>query len=185
MHTSLASLRHQWSGSSLGNECSLHQLAPYIGKLKTSIARALIAEYSFPGATVLEPFSGSGVVALEAVLQGRNVVANDISPYAGVLTRAKLFAPATESRAIRKAIAYSREAKQIAKSAGWHANAPVWVKEFFHPKTLSETLVLAKSLRRNEEWLLLACLLGILHHQRRGFLSYPSSHLVPYLLPIQ
>jgi hypothetical protein len=28
---------------------------------------------------------------------------------------------------------------------------------------------------------LLACLLGILHHQRPGFLSYPSSHLVPYL----
>jgi hypothetical protein len=27
----------------------------------------------------------------------------------------------------------------------------------------------------------LACLLGILHHQRPGFLSYPSSHLVPYL----
>ncbi len=27
----------------------------------------------------------------------------------------------------------------------------------------------------------MACLLGILHHQRIGFLSYPSSHLVPYL----
>ncbi len=28
---------------------------------------------------------------------------------------------------------------------------------------------------------LMACFLGILHHQRPGFLSYPSSHLVPYL----
>ena len=28
---------------------------------------------------------------------------------------------------------------------------------------------------------LLACLLGILHHERPGFLSKPSSHLVPYL----
>ncbi len=27
----------------------------------------------------------------------------------------------------------------------------------------------------------MACLLGILHHQRLGFLFYPSSHLVPYL----
>jgi len=26
-----------------------------------------------------------------------------------------------------------------------------------------------------------ACLLGVLHHQRPGFLSFPSSHLVPYL----
>jgi 16S rRNA G966 N2-methylase RsmD len=32
------------------------------------------------GSTVLEPFSGSGVVALEALLQGRNIIANDISP---------------------------------------------------------------------------------------------------------
>ena len=28
---------------------------------------------------------------------------------------------------------------------------------------------------------LLACLMGILHHQRPGFLSFPSSHTVPYL----
>ena len=27
----------------------------------------------------------------------------------------------------------------------------------------------------------MACFLGILHHQRPGFLSFPSSHLVPYL----
>ncbi len=30
-------------------------------------------------------------------------------------------------------------------------------------------------------WFLLASLLGILHHQRPGFLSFPSSHTVPYL----
>jgi hypothetical protein len=36
-------------------------------------------------------------------------------------------------------------------------------------------------LRRKKEWFLLANLLGILHHQRPGFLSYPCSHLVPYL----
>lgn len=27
----------------------------------------------------------------------------------------------------------------------------------------------------------MACFLGILHHERPGFLSYPASHLVPYL----
>ena len=31
------------------------------------------------------------------------------------------------------------------------------------------------------QWFILANLLGIIHHQRPGFLSYPSSHLVPYL----
>ena len=34
---------------------------------------------------------------------------------------------------------------------------------------------------KTREHFLLACLLGISHHQRPGFLSYPSSHLVPYL----
>src|SRR5260370_38347329 len=181
MKKSLVSLRRQWSGSSIGCECSLHQLAPYIGKLKTSIARTLVAEYCSRGSTVFGQFSGSGVVVLEALLQNRNVIANDISPYAAVLTRAKLFAPSSESKAVRKAMEYSREAKEQAKASGWRVNAPDWVKEFFHHKTLSEVFTLAQILRLRREWFLLSCLLGILHHQRPGFLSFPSSHLVPYL----
>ena len=34
---------------------------------------------------------------------------------------------------------------------------------------------------KKKNFFLTACLLGILHHQRPGFLSYPASHLVPYL----
>src|ERR1700730_7163552 len=131
MPKSLASLRPLWSGSSIGHECSLHQLSPYIGKLKTSIARTLIAEYSRRGSTVLEPFSGSGVVALEALLQTRNIIANDISPYASVLTRAKLFPPASEASAVQKTLKYCQEAKRRAEGNAWQVNAPVWVKEFF------------------------------------------------------
>jgi hypothetical protein len=178
---SLLTLRPQWSGSSVGSECSLHQIAPYIGKLKTSIARVLVSEYSSPGMTVLEPFSGSGVVALEALLQSRNVIANDVSPYAAVLTRAKLFAPSSEAVAVRRALDYSAHAKRAARANDWKVDAPTWVRQFFHRRTLAETLILARMLQRRREWFLLGCLLGILHHQRPGFLSYPSSHLVPYL----
>src|SRR5205807_1108560 len=35
--------------------------------------------------------------------------------------------------------------------------------------------------RKRQLRFLQACLLGILHHQRPGFLSYPSCHTVPYL----
>jgi hypothetical protein len=52
---------------------------------------------------------------------------------------------------------------------------------YFHPRTLKETLTLARICRREGRDFLLACVLGILHHQRPGFLSFPSSHLVPYL----
>lgn len=54
-------------------------------------------------------------------------------------------------------------------------------KKLFPSTTLREITILSKIFRDNEEHFLLACLLGILHHQRPGFLSYPSSHLVPYL----
>jgi len=181
MRKSLASLRRQWSGSSIGSESTLHQLAPYIGKLKTSIAGALVSAYSAPGSTVFEPFSGSGAVALEALCQGRNIIANDVSPYAAVLTRAKLFPPVSEADAVQKALRYVRKSKKDAKARGYRVRAPRWVKQFFHRKTFAETHALTQILLRRKEWFLLACVLGILHHQRPGFLSYPSSHLVPYL----
>ena len=59
--------------------------------------------------------------------------------------------------------------------------APKWVREFFHPETLREALALSFVLKRRRRWFFLASLMGILHHQRPGFLSYPSSHTVPYL----
>src|SRR5271155_4337366 len=80
-----------WSGSALRAESTLHQLSPYIGKLKSSIACSLIAQFTEMGDLIYDPFSGSGTVALEAWASGRNIIANDLSPYAALLTRAKLF----------------------------------------------------------------------------------------------
>jgi DNA methylase len=180
--TSLRRLRHSWStGSSLGSESSLHQLAPYIGKLKTTLARSLINEFSRPGQTILDPFSGSGVVPLECLLLGRGTVANDINPYAATLTRAKLHAPASEEIAVRKADRYVQRAKLLAHRRKYRIDAPSWARAFFHPRTFAEAKILADLLVAGRQWFLLANLLGILHHQRPGFLSYPSSHLVPYL----
>ena len=75
-----------WHGSLNSRECTLQQLSPYVGKMKSGMAKALVNVYSKPGDTVLDPFSGSGVVPLEAVLAGRRAWANDLSPYAYVLT---------------------------------------------------------------------------------------------------
>ena len=60
-------------------------------------------------------------------------------------------------------------------------NVPKWIRTFFHAETLRETLKWTGVLRKEGDFFLMSCLLGILHHQRPGFLSYPSSHLVPYL----
>src|SRR4051812_13493862 len=103
MRNNLLQLRRGWHPSTLGQECTLHQLSPYVGKLKSSIARALVKRYSRHGDTIFDPFSGSGAIPLEGLLLGRNVVANDINPYAGVLTQAKMFPPDALADAITRA----------------------------------------------------------------------------------
>jgi hypothetical protein len=180
--TSLRRLRHSWTTiSSASSESSLHQLAPYIGKLKTSLARSLISEFSRPSQIIFDPFSGSGVVPLESLLLGRGIIANDLNPYAATLTRAKIHAPTNEEVAIANARSYVKRAKLLARQTKYKIDAPTWVRSFFHRRTLAETKILADLLISGRQWFLLASLLGILHHQRPGFLSYPSSHLVPYL----
>lgn len=169
-----------WHGSFNGKESSLQQLAPYVGKLKSGMARVLIQPYSEPGDTLLDPFCGSGVVPPESVLLGRRGWGNDLNPYAYVLTRGKLEAPATQDTALQRAQAVVGEVEREAPHADL-THVPEWVRSFFHPKTVREVLVAFRILRHRADYFLLACLLGILHHQRPGFLSYPASHLVPYL----
>jgi DNA modification methylase len=169
-----------WRGSFNSRESSMQQLSPYVGKMKSGMARAIICLFSRPGDTVLDPFSGSGVVPLEAALAGRRAWANDLSPYAYVLTRGKLEAPGKESAAIASAREVAHAVKRNAQSIDIRI-APEWVRDFFHPDTLREVLVAFRILQHEKNYFLMSCLLGILHHVRPGFLSYPASHLVPYL----
>lgn len=178
--TTLSKLATNWAGSAWQDESTLHQLAPYIGKIKSSIASALIKRFSAPGERVYDPFSGCGTIAFEAWRRGRHVIANDLSPYATLLTRSKLFPYRTPEDALK-------DLKRMQGRVAAHENepdlrrVPAWVRRFFHPETLRETLTWTEILKAEEKWFLLACLMGILHHQRPGFLSYPSSHTVPYL----
>lgn len=160
-------------------ECSLHQLSPYIGKIKSSIAGELVERYSTRGDLVVDPFAGAGTIPLEASLRGRRVFGADISPYARILSLAKLRPPPSLSVALESAERALAEARALAKPD--LRSVPFWVRCFFHPDTLREALAFAKIARQPGNEFLLACFLGILHHQRPGFLSYPSSHLVPYL----
>lgn len=169
-----------WHGSFNGKESTLQQLSPYVGKLKSGMAKVLIKKYSQPGEIVLDPFSGSGVVPLESLLLGRIAFANDLSPYAYVLTRGKLEAPKNKYIAFNQAKEVINKIKKESQNEDIDT-VPDWVKEFFHPNTLKEILVAFRVLKEMKNFFLMACLLGILHHIRPGFLSYPASHLVPYL----
>jgi len=169
-----------WADDNVHTESTLHQLSPYIGKIKSSIARILIQKYSKPNDTVLDPFVGSGTIALESLIAKRNIICYDTNPYGVILTKAKINPPKSETEAIEKAKYYLSLAKEVQDEVDLKA-IPDWVKKFFHPQTLIETLAFSKILLQENEYFLLSSLLGILHHQRPGFLSYPSSHSVPYL----
>lgn len=171
---------HMWHGSFNGRESSLQQLSPYVGKLKSGMVQVLLDEFTRPGQVVLDPFCGSGVVPLEAALSGRIAWGIDLSPYAYALSRGKLEAPPSLAIALDRTTLLL---EQVARMAG-HVSlegVPHWVQEFYYPDTLREILAAFQLLKAQEDFFLTACLLGILHHQRPGFLSFPSSHLVPYL----
>ena len=158
--------------------CRLHQIGPYIGKIRPSLARQLVLDHSSGGDWVWDPFCGSGTVPLECRLLGRNVVASDVNPYACALTRAKLHAP----RSLDNCLAQLNKAALSREShSGTGDIAPKWVLDFFHEQTLREIKSIASHFIRRRQYFHMGCLLSILHHQRPGFLSYPASHLVPYL----
>ena len=139
----------------LGRKCpaaesTLHQLSPYIGKLKSSIAGTLIAQFTEADDLVYDPFSGSGTVALEAWAAGRNIIANDLSPYAA-LPRAKLFPYSSLEAALRDIKEISNEGDEEYEGIDLRT-VPSWVRKFFHPETLRETLAWTHILRRRRRW---------------------------------
>lgn len=158
---------------------TVHGVAPYIGSLRPRLARQLILKHSKPNDLIWDPFCGAGSVPYECRLLSRHCIAADVNPYACAVTRAKLCAPPDEKTALFQlwAAATGMQNKRNNSLVG----VPLWVRLFFHRRTLAETLSLAREFRSRRQYFNLGCLLGILHHQRPGFLSYPSSHLVPYL----
>src|SRR5438309_815023 len=91
----------RWREPCANAECSLHQLSPYIGKVKSSIAGELVEQYSRKGDLVVDPFAGAGTIPLEAAIRGRRAFAADISPYARILCHAKLSPPRSLDTALQ------------------------------------------------------------------------------------
>lgn len=170
----------QCSDSTVGTEWSFHQLSPYIGKIKSSIARFLIENFTQPGACICDPFCGAGTIPLEAWSLNRKIIANDLNKYAHVLTLAKLFPPNSLETVLSDIEKYNKIVQRKKQKVDLR-KVPKWVRVFFHKETLRETIAWFEILKKNDSNFLLACILGILHHQRPGFLSFPSSHTVPYL----
>ena len=159
---------------------SINSIAPYIGKMRIELAKYLIDTYARKDGIIYDPFAGSGTVLLEGWQLGYEVVGSDLNYYAYILSMGKLNPYKTLSEAEEVLFRYKKLAEKRAMIQDIDY-VPEWVKCFYDTATLKEICSWVYYLKKNREWFLLSCLMGILHHQRPGFLSYPASHGVPYL----
>lgn len=69
---------------------SVHGIGEYPTKIRPLVIAKIVDRFSEPGEVILDPFCGSGTVAVEAKLQGRHSVNYDVNPKAVELTKIKL-----------------------------------------------------------------------------------------------
>jgi site-specific DNA-methyltransferase (adenine-specific) len=163
---------------------SLHPMCSYLASFPAALAHAFIARYTRPGDVVLDPFSGRGTAPLQATVEGRIGVGNDLNPFAHLLTAAKLEPPTpaaarTRVTALRlgfasRAGAWLERATDIqADPAGGAVPVPAEVALAFHPRTFAQLLYLRETLdlEAPTDRFLAAALAGILHGKTPSYLS--------------
>ncbi len=60
---------------------------PYFTRRPPNVVRSYIERYSRPKDVVLDPFGGTGVTAIEALLAGRRAIHNDLNPFANFIAQ--------------------------------------------------------------------------------------------------
>jgi hypothetical protein len=164
---------------------SLHPMCSYLASFPAALTHAFIERYSRPGDVVLDPFSGRGTAPLEAVVEGRIGVGNDLNPFAHLLTAAKLEPPSqaeVRTRAVALRLAFATGATgwldraraiQADPAAGGPVPVPVEVALAFHERTFAQLLFLQEALDLEVpvDRFLAAAIAGILHGKTPSYLS--------------
>ncbi len=179
---------------------SRHPLCSYLASFPAALAHAFIARYSRPGDVVMDPFSGRGTAPLQAAVEGRIGVGNDLNPLAHLLTAAKIEPASRAEHATRLAVlrlGYGRTADEwtalagrvVADPAAAHAlvpaagsrggpddgtePVPAEVALSFDAWTLGQVLALRSALDLDDrvDRSLAATVAGILHGKTSGYLT--------------
>lgn len=176
-----------FNGRSWGD--SMHSLCSYQGKLKPSIAHFLISHFTSEGEVVLDPFSGSGTIPLEARLQGRYALANDLQELAYILSLAKVYTPDAEAihEAAEKFLIYCKtqsvDAIELEEASTFGLNGVI--SDYFHPDNLNEVINARRYIKDSidsltaADALVFSSFLHILHGNRPYALSRTSHPVTP------
>lgn len=170
-----------------------HSLCSYHGKLKPSIAHFLVKQFSEPGNVVVDPLSGVGTIPLEACLQNRIGIGNDLSELAFCVTKAKV-EKADENdclnvlNELQSFIEHKKNSVETAlqikkyENFGFNGKLP----DYFHEDTFKE-IICARNYFVSKiqklsaaEAMVFSCFLHVLHGNRPYALSRNSHSLTPY-----
>jgi DNA modification methylase len=158
---------------------AMHTMCSYHGMFPAKVAHYFIQRYSRPGDVVLDPFSGRGTTALQARVEGRRAICNDLNPLAYVLSRAKVDPPSWD-----EAQSFVNSLEKAYK-ASTHADPDVSddIRMLYHDKTLRQLCFIRERLLCKEltEWtrdelMIAGALAGIMHGswRRDGTSQYLS-----------
>ena len=166
-----------------------HSLCSYQGKLKPSIANFLGPTFVPPPGRVLDPFPGVGTIPFEAALNGKQSFGIDISPLAYFVSSAKV--SNCDPEICKNIITQLKEFilnnqlsdGYIEENSKFGYNKTLG--EYYEKNTFKEILSARQFFQQNppqspEAFMVISCLLHILHGNRPYALSRKSHPIVPY-----
>jgi DNA modification methylase len=111
---------------------------PYFTRRPANVVREYIKRYSDEGDTVLDPFGGTGVTAIEAFLLGRNAIQNDLNPFANFIARNIADTSLASTAPLRQAFERVEQAckDSLQKIEMDEAEARRWLKKLPLPKNI-------------------------------------------------
>lgn len=176
----LDDIQPEWRTLKRKWEHSFHPMCSYMGMFPASLPHYFIQKLTDEGDVVLDPFSGRGTTPLQACVDNRIGVGNDLNPMAYVLTRAKVDPP--EGPEIRKRIDELNEKYEPTDTG----HVPEKVQMLYHDRTLSQLVFIKNEFNlgtngipddlhnlSDVDTFIAALILGIMHGQSGQYLSIP------------
>jgi hypothetical protein len=157
----------------------MHSMCSYQGMFPPRLAHYFVSAYTQQGETVLDPFSGRGTTSLQARVEGRRAISNDLSPLGFVLSAAKARPPDWTSL-----MSFVNQLESDYQPHRFRtAEVSPDIQMLFHANTLGQLLSIKEHLfaRRILEWspeelMVAGAIAGILHgnHRQDGSSAYLS-----------
>lgn len=150
---------------------AMHTMCSYHGMFPPRLAHYFIQRFSNEDDLVLDPFSGRGTTTLQAKVEGRRTIGNDLNPLAFVLSRAKAAPPSWEQ--VRHTVDGLKAA--YASWQGPAVDVKPDIEMLYHPETLRQLVFLQSHLFRRpmSDWsradfMIAGATAGILHGSFRA-----------------